>query len=124
MPAVTIASGRSADSGERQHLVAVAAAAQPDDQPVPDRDNVICPVVGPPVPVLIHPWRPHHQYHLVAGDDDLLNLCPQPQVRLAAQRLSQLLHAGARPRGHIADDHQAPRLATPPRSGSTGAPGK
>src|SRR6266567_1827822 len=55
------------------------------------------------MPVLIHPWRSHHQYHLVAGGDDLLNLCPQPQVRLAAQRLFQLPAAMAGPRLRICE---------------------
>jgi hypothetical protein len=58
--------GRLADAGERARLAAIAAGVQPDDQSVPDRDNVICPVVGLPVPVRIDPRCSHHQHHPIA----------------------------------------------------------
>ena len=77
--------GRLTDSCERPRLAAVAAGVQPDNQSIPDRDNVISPVVGPPLPVLIDPWRSHHQYYLITGGDDLLKLGPQPQGRLPTQ---------------------------------------
>src|SRR5208282_5552663 len=87
--------GCLADSGERPRLAAVAAGVQPDDQSVPDRDNVVGPVVGLPVPVLVDARRPHHEYYLLAGGDDLLKLGPQSLVRLPAQRLLQLTPATA-----------------------------
>src|SRR5262245_46343337 len=82
--------GPLADPGERPCLAAVAAGLQPDDQPAPDRDDVVGPVVGLLPPVLVDPRRPHHQHHPVTGRDDLLKLGPRPAAGLAAERLLQL----------------------------------
>jgi len=42
--------GPLSDSGERARLAVVPAGVQPGDQPVPDRDHVIGPIAGLPVP--------------------------------------------------------------------------
>jgi hypothetical protein len=42
--------GPLSDSGERVRLAVVPAGVQPGDKPVPDRDHVIGPIVGMPVP--------------------------------------------------------------------------
>src|SRR5579863_52511 len=84
-----------ADSGERARLAVVPAGVQRDDQPVPDRDDVIGTVVPRAAEVPAEPRRSHHQDHLVTGGDDLLKLGSEPHLNLVAQRLLQCVAATA-----------------------------
>jgi hypothetical protein len=55
---------------------------QRDYPPIPDRYDVIRPVVGEPAQVPAEPWRSHHQDHLVPGGDDLFKLGSQASLGL------------------------------------------
>ena len=58
---------------------------QRDYPPIPDRYDVIRPVVMEPAQVPAEPWRPHHQDHLVPGGDDLFKLRPPLLLVTSAQ---------------------------------------
>jgi hypothetical protein len=76
-------------------LAVVPAGVQRDDQPVPDRDDVIGTVVARAAEEPAEPRRSHHQDHLVTGGDDLLKLGSEPDLGLVAQRPLQLVAAAA-----------------------------
>src|SRR5215469_627748 len=84
---------RLVDSSEIRRFGVIAARAQPDDQSVPERDNVICSVARLPMPVLGESRRPRHQHYAITGGDDRFELRPHPLVGPLAHGLLQLLAA-------------------------------
>src|SRR5215831_5161598 len=68
-----------------------------DYPPIPDRHDVIRPVVGEPAQVLAEPRRSHYQDHLVPGGDDRFKLGPQAPFGLLAYGLIQFVAAVADP---------------------------